>query len=611
MRPKASLRLEELEPRLLLKGPADAPPLGPPPAPGPSVIWVDTEAELQSAVHNLQSGQTIVIQKGTYTLTRELNLGLNRPVANVTLRGETENFADVVLRGQGMENRAIGMGISVYNAHDVTIANLSVGAVYYHAINLQGHAGADRVRLYHTHLFDAGEQIIKSNPGGGGADDCTVEYSLIEYTAGTPSTDHGAGIGYSGGISAHETDNWVIRHNLFRNFHTPDSSAWLYNPVVLVWNHSSNTVVEGNTFLDVDRAVALGLEDKPGFDHQGGVIRNNIVYLRPGLFSAGRTAGSDGLLLVYDSPGTKVDHNTVLTNGNTVKSIEVRWATTGVEFRNNLADAPVGARNEGVFAASGNYLSASAAMFADPARGDFHLVANDVTRATVIDQAAPISGLSHDWDGDARPSGASADIGADELVSRPVRYALDFGTATSPVAAGYTPITPATTYTTSLGFGWQSGSISGRDHGSGPDLTRDLHFTTQGTFAVDLPGGTYVVSFTMGDAESGHDLMGVFLEGVPIDTVTTAAGEFVTRAYKVAVRDGQLTLRLSDLGGQDPHVVLNALVVTPLGTQALASVPTPTSGDAIAPVVGPWFWSGLETETGEHFLGRKVRRGGR
>ena len=91
-----------------------------------------------------------------------------------------------------------------------------------------------------------------------------------------------------------------------------------------MWNHSQNTVVEGNTIVDCDRAIALGLSlQTTGHDHQGGIVRNNFVYQRPGLFSASRRAGSDGQIIIYDSPGTQVYHNTVVTSGNSAFSIEV------------------------------------------------------------------------------------------------------------------------------------------------------------------------------------------------------------------------------------------------------------------------------------------------
>lgn len=70
----------------------------------------------------------------------------------------------------------------------------------------------------------------------------------------------------------------------------------------------------GNTFVDNDRAIALGLINRAnGSDHQGGVIRDNFIVMRPGLFSAWRSANSDAPILAWDSPSTQIDHNTIYT----------------------------------------------------------------------------------------------------------------------------------------------------------------------------------------------------------------------------------------------------------------------------------------------------------
>jgi hypothetical protein len=412
-----ALQLEELGERVLPRSPFEAPSLGAPPPPGANVVWVGSVVELQDAVRSAHSGETIVVRRGTYNLTETLVIGKFSQVSGVTLRGETDDFRDVVIRGRGMENAAYGSvphGISVYNAQDVVIANLSVGDVYFHPIDIQGIQGAERVHLYHIRAFDGGEQLVKASDGGGGADNCTLEYSLFEYTGALPATDHGGGIGYTGGLHAHEADGWVIRDNLWRNFHNPDTADHRFAPVILMWNHSSGTIVEGNTFIDCDRAVAFGLVDLTGTpDHQGGVVRNNFIYQRPGLFGVNRRAESDGQILVYDSPGTKVYNNTVLTNGNSRFSIEVRWANTGVEFVNNLADAPLNARDGGVYSAAGNYLTATAAMFVNAAAADLHLIDSAATRAFAIDRGASAP-VATDWDGQARPFGAASDLGADE-----------------------------------------------------------------------------------------------------------------------------------------------------------------------------------------------------
>ncbi|MGA2617873.1 MAG: hypothetical protein ABSF26_09695 [Thermoguttaceae bacterium] len=136
----------------------------------------------------------------------------------------------------------------------------------------------------------------------------------------------------------------------------------------------------------------------------------------------------------------------------------------------------------------------------------------------------------------------------------------DFGTATSPVQAGYTQVTPTTKYSSALKYGWQSGTIGARDRGTGTSLDRDLNFTHNGTFAVDLPNGQYQVDMILGDLGSYlHDNMGIFLEGTQVDSVSTAAGQVVSRSYTVNVTNGLLNLELKDLGGTDPNVCIEAL----------------------------------------------------
>jgi len=138
-------------------------------------------------------------------------------------------------------------------------------------------------------------------------------------------------------ISAHAAQNWVVRGNLFKNLHNPDTAAYLWNPAVLFWRHSTNTVTEQNTFLNVDRAIAYGLDNTtPYFDHAGGVIRNNFVCLTSGLMSAARKAGSDGSIIAWNSPGTQIDHNSVLLNSNEFYAIEFRFSSTTGRIRQSI-----------------------------------------------------------------------------------------------------------------------------------------------------------------------------------------------------------------------------------------------------------------------------------
>ncbi|MHC4406637.1 MAG: Ig-like domain-containing domain, partial [Planctomycetota bacterium] len=153
----------------------------------------------------------------------------------------------------------------------------------------------------------------------------------------------------------------------------------------------------------------------------------------------------------------------------------------------------------------------------------------------------------------------------------------DFGTVGSPVAEGYTQVTPASGYDAALGYGWQSGPIDSVDRATGTALTRDLDFAPLLLFAVDVPTGTYDVTLTVGDVGPyAHEQMGLFLEGALVDTVDTEAGEIQTLLYAgVRVEDGQLTVRLEDLGGSDPNAVISALEVT-TGPRVIASSPAGT-----------------------------------
>ena len=379
-----------------------------PPASG-TIVNVSTETELQQAVSSLSANTTILLAPGTYSLNTTLYIRRD----NVTIRGATNRCDEVVLVGKGMENASYGnVPHGVWSdAKNLKVQNLTIRDVYYHPIQFQ--ASAEAPHIYNVQLLDAGEQFIKGSSGGFGVgvDNGIVEYTIMEYTNGAPVSDHGGGTGYTNGVDIHGGKNWQIRFNLFKNFHTPDTADHLWNPAILMWNGAEGTVSEGNTFINVDRAIAYGLVDRTGSDHSGGIIKNNVVYTDPNLFSAARKANSDGLVIIWDSPLTKVYHNTIIGSGNFNKSIEFRFGTSGGEARNNLTDAPLGTRSGATFSQSNNTTNASASLFVDSAKADLHLKSS---ATTVIDQGTPLADVSIDFEGDTRPYGPGVDIGADE-----------------------------------------------------------------------------------------------------------------------------------------------------------------------------------------------------
>lgn len=373
-------------------------------ASGP-VVTVATTAELQEAVTNLVSGTTILIADGTYDLTNTLNF---RGVSDVAIRSASGDRDAVVLRGRGMSNTSYGNVphvMAVYDAKDVLIADLTMRDAYYHLIQIHGEHDADGVHLYNVHLIDAGEQFVKGSTAGAPgpyADDGIVECSLIEYTDRARSD-------YTNGVDVLAGSGWIIRDNEFRNIRAPIGQ--LAGPAVLMWRNSIGTIVERNLFIECDRAIALGLSSPDSnsrdgnttYDHQGGVIRNNMIY-RDG-------PGDIGITVNY-SRDVEILHNTVILNGTFPwGAIEYRFPSTSATISNNLTDAAVWQRDGAAGSVNGNIVDANPTWFESAPSGNLHLVAD---AKPAIDTAQVATTVVDDFDGHFRPIGAGTDVGADE-----------------------------------------------------------------------------------------------------------------------------------------------------------------------------------------------------
>ena len=316
-------------------------------------VRVQNADELRRAVHFAGPGSVILLAPGEYMLTATLSVRRD----NITLRGNGETCGHVRLKGAGMDNSNYGgapHGIWT-DASGLTVQNLTIRDFYQHGIVLN--PGAESPTFQNIRIVDTGKQLIKANPSGfgDGVDGGLVEHSVFAYTEGPPMIDRGGGTGYTNGVDVHAGASWVIRNNHFENFHAPDHADHLWAPVVLMWNGARDTVVENNHFVNVDRAIAFGLLDRP-LDHSGGVIRNNRIDYPEGLYSDERRWGSDGAIIVWSSPGTIVEGNEVFTRGNLNRSIEFRFDTSGAKAINNTVDAPIGTRDGAVYEGAGNRL---------------------------------------------------------------------------------------------------------------------------------------------------------------------------------------------------------------------------------------------------------------
>jgi hypothetical protein len=379
---------------------------------GATVISVSTVSALQNAVANLQSNQIIEIADGTYTLTQSLfvNYGTAVTLTNIGIRGASRNPAACVIQGNGMGG-SIPHGIHLSRVNGCLIADLTIRNVHNHAIQLAGEHNVSHVRMYNLRLYDTGEQFVKGSATawGQGADFGIVEYCELRYTA--------QGTNYTNGVDIHGGEGWVIRHNRFENVNLIPGGI---GPAILMWNGSSNTIVEGNTFINCETAIALGLVDRaaPQTDHSGGIVRNNFIWRSGGTVTGMDTP--DCSILIWDSPNTKVLHNTIIQNGSYASGIEYRFSTTGAVIRFNLMDCTVLDRGGGTGGntVGNNVGNAQAGWFVN-ASGGANLRLGASAPASVVDAATALADASDDYDGFARPAGSAPDIGAAERNGAP------------------------------------------------------------------------------------------------------------------------------------------------------------------------------------------------
>ena len=364
-----------------------------PPLPGDS-IYVQNVSELNQAITtaNNTGNRTIALASGTYELTDPLAI----TGANITIRGASGNRDDVILTGGGMNQDAIWQIFMVF-ADNCTIADMTMGWVATHAIQVHGENDADNLLVHNVHILDTYEQMIKGSWGNDdnmSANDAIIECSLFEYS------DKIGPQYYIGGIDVHHGKDWIVRENTFKYIRSPNQDR-LAEFAIHFWNSSEGTTVEKNTIINCDRGIGFGMAES---SHIGGIIKNNFIY--------GDSTNKDVGIALESATDSKVYNNTIFQEHDYHYAIEFRFATTsGLIIRNNLANRAIAARdNEAQGELSHNITNAQSSWFTNPAIGDLHLANNSLDM--IIDQAIKVQDVNDDFDGNTR--GILSDIGADE-----------------------------------------------------------------------------------------------------------------------------------------------------------------------------------------------------
>ncbi len=364
------------------------------------IVEVGSVSELERAVASAEAGTAILLRDGVYPLSRPLTISKDR----IAIVGKSGFRGRVVLTGKGMSGAGPGHILQI-SGSDCTVANLTLGWVRYHAIQIHGESGAMRPVMHNLHIMDCGQQLIKVSVGPGRkySDGGVLACSRLQYTEHAPS-------GYTNGIDVLAGKDWIIRDNEFVRIRGPQGQ--LGGSAILCWKNSINTVVERNLIVDCHKGIAFG-NPHPGtayrrnaearYDHQGGIVRNNIIV---------RTSDGDTGIEFNRARDFKCYHNTVYLVSSTVTwAIEYRFPETTGEIGHNLTNLQILRRDGAHAVLQHNITDARSDWFAALAAADLHLTG---LAHPAIDGAPLLSIVADDFDGQQRGNDLRVDIGADE-----------------------------------------------------------------------------------------------------------------------------------------------------------------------------------------------------
>lgn len=363
-----------------------------------SEITVSNISELEFAIDeaNANNGNTtIILLPGEYPLSANLRV-ISENMANTTIMGSTENSDDVFISGMGWNDNTVTHIFNV-TADNFTVANMTIGEVFYHPIQVHSNPiDADNFKAQNVKFVDAKEQLLKVSGGGNlFADNGVIQCCEFEFTEGIAYQY------YTGGIDAHRSKDWEVKYNTFRGIRSPEAN--LAEHAIHFWKESEGTIVDANLIIDCDRGIGFGLGE--GFEngHTGGLIMNNIVH----------TSRDVGIGL-ESSTDTKIYNNTLVTE-NYPRSIEYRFTgTTDVLITNNLVNGEISDRSSGSTGLlTTNYQYEDASIFEEPAYYNFHLDEFSLEFLNIVGVGTKLDEVEYDFDCHVRTLDNTTDIGAD------------------------------------------------------------------------------------------------------------------------------------------------------------------------------------------------------
>jgi hypothetical protein len=495
-----------------------------------ATINVSSVSGLQSAINNANPGDTIIAANGTYTLSSTLSIGCaGTSTSHITIKaantsGSTINgsggvsftsgaayvdFQGFVLNQTGSIGIPTGsdhirvtrctVQLSIPSGSDVSYFNISGDNVQIDHCELRnkstlgemldisgsGTQVARNLWVHHNYFHDF------SSPGGNGAETirwglsglslstgnglceynlfvrCTGENELISNKSSGNTYRYNTFLDSVGAQMSQRHGNFnLIYGNYFRN----TDGIRIYGDDNQIWSNylegNSSGINIGNGDGEVESGAALTSHDKPdrtliAFNT---LINNTAQYFmqgRTGGLGASHTTFADNIIQgggQAASISTSAPYSSPVWEGNIV------WNTTA-------GDMP-----------SGTYTVEDPKLVAD-ASGVFHLASNSPAINAAV---GSFSSIVVDQDGQARPGGASNDVGADEVSTAPVIAKL-LTTADVGPNSGLTSPVAAPTFTPGGGNYTSAQSVSIATTTGGASI----RYTTDGSTPTSTTGTLY------------------------------------------------------------------------------------------------------------------------
>jgi len=377
-------------------------------------VTVDTMEDLQAAIDSAPAaGRIITIAKGTYYQTERVMIE-NKD--NITIQGETDDPADTVLVGLGINNENQYMNMKVISSSYCTVKNLTLRDSYYHAIQI----------AFSAHYFRAENLITLDNGESGFKINALSDYGVIEdcYIG---FTNHGMREVIEGidGIGAR---GWLVRGNVIENIIQLESNIdlnvmeryedWIGFGIFFKAN-SIDCVIENNILINCDVALSFGGSGSGSgfyryndetYETRGGVMRNNIVWgtlRRAGIYVNSAKDFEIYNNTIYDDCTTgSISFYSMEKNTNCLPSQDGKIYNNilryGVEDGN-----PTYVVMDSVDSQSNLVPDNAAELFADLENGNFRL-----STETAVQGMNLWPHVAEDIDGNARPESGAYTIGA-------------------------------------------------------------------------------------------------------------------------------------------------------------------------------------------------------